>query len=110
MEIQAPMDIIDHITQVSYLSEHKHTPQTVLQLYNCTWYYLKLLQHLIPQPHVITPTKLFGSYLHDLACHAGPQFELVSLRLCNTEFEECLFGQANRIVECCTNCQPENVL
>ena len=34
----------------------------------------------------------------------------MSLRLCNTEFEERLFRQPNKIAECCTNHQPENVL
>ena len=34
----------------------------------------------------------------------------MSLRSCNTEFEELLFGQASRVAECCTNRLPENVL
>ena len=109
-EIQALMCTIVHIAQVSYLPDSKRTPRTVLQLYNCTWYRHELLQHLIAQPHVVTWKKLFGSYLHDISCHACPQFETLSLRSCNTEFEERLFGQANKVAECCTNRQPENVL
>lgn len=82
----------------------------MLQLYNCSWYHHELLQSLIPQPRTITRQKLFGSYLHDISCHAAPQFELVCLRSCNTEFEERLFGQVKRVAESCTNRKPQNVL
>ena len=80
MEIQALMDTIVRIVKVSHLPENnKNTPRTVLQLYNCMWYHHELLQHLVPCPNVLTHKKLFGSNLHDISCHAGPQFELVSL-------------------------------
>ena len=79
MEIQALMDTIVCIAQVSYLLENKRTSRTVLQLYNCTWYHHELLQHLVPHPNILTHKKLFGSNLHDISCHEGPQFELVSL-------------------------------
>ena len=84
--------------------------RTVLLLYNCTWYHHELRLSLIPHPHSITYQKLFGSYLHDISCHAAPQFELVSLRSCNKEFEERLFAQVRRVVENCTNRQPQNIL
>lgn len=109
-EIHTLLDTIVCIAQISYLPENQRTPQTVPQLYNLTWYHHELLQDLIPAPTVLTRSKLFGSYLHDTSCHAAPQFELVSLRSCNTEFEEQLFGQANRVAECCSNRQPDNVL
>ena len=102
-EIHTQLDTIVRIAQISYLPENQRTPRTVLQLYNLTWYHHELLQHLIPAPTVLTHSKLFGSYLHDISCHAAPQFELVSLRSCNIEFEERLFGQANRVAECCSN-------
>lgn len=95
-EIQALLDTIVRIAEISYLLEQRRTPRIVLQLYNVTWYHHELLQHLIPTPTILTRSKLFGSYLHDISWHAAPQFELVSLRSCNTEFEEWLFGQANR--------------
>ena len=79
MEIQALMDTIVRIVKVSYLPENTRTPRTVLQLYNCTWYHHELLQHIVPRPKVLTYKKLFGSNVHDISCHAGPQFELVSL-------------------------------
>ena len=104
MEIQALMDTIVRIAQVSYLPEHRYTPWLVLQLY------YELLQHCVPHPHVLIHMKLFNSYLNNTSCHAGPQFKLVSLSSCNTEFKERLFGQANRVAECCTNRQPANNL
>ena len=109
-EIHTLLDTFVCIAQISCLPEHKCTPRTVLQLYNLTWYHHELLQHLIPAPTILTRSKLFGSYLHDTSCHAAPQFELVSLRSCKTEFEERLLGQVNRVAECCSNRQPGNVL
>ena len=109
-KLEALMESAVRIAEVSYLAEHKRTPRSVLLLYNCTWYHHELLLSLIPHPHSITYQKLFGSYLHDISCHAAPQFELVSLRSCNTEFEERLFGQVRRVAENCTNRQPQNIL
>ena len=109
-EIEALIESAVRIAEISYLAEHKRTPRSILQLYNCTWYHHELLLSLIPQPHSITRHKLFGSYLHDISCHAAPQFELVSLKSCNTEFEERLFGQVRRVAENCSNRQPQNVL
>ena len=109
-KIEALIESIVRIGEVSYLAEDKRTPRVVLQLYNCSWYHHELLQSLIPQPRTITRQKLFGSYLHDISCHAAPQFELVCLRSCNTEFEERLFGQVKRVAESCTNRKPQNVL
>ena len=60
MVIQVLMDTIVCIAQVSYLPEHKHTPWTVLQLYNCTWYHHELLQHLI-HSHT-SPTQSFSGH------------------------------------------------
>lgn len=109
-KIEALIESIVRIGEVSYLAEDKRTPRVVLQLYNCSWYYHELLQSLIPQPRTITRQTLFGSYLHDISCHAAPQFELVCLRSCNTEFEERLFRQVKRVAESCTNRKPQNVL
>lgn len=109
-EIHTLLDSIVRIPGISYLSEQKCTPRTVLQLYNLTLYHRELLQHLKPALAILTRSKLFGSYLHDISYRAAPQFELVSLRSCNTEFEERLFGQANQVAQCCTNRQPDNVL
>ena len=109
-EIEAFIESAVRIAQLSYLADEKRTPRSILQLYNCTWYHHELLLSLIPQPHSITCQKLFGSYLHDISCHAAPQFELLSLKSCNTEFEERLFGQVRRIAVSCTNRQSQNVL
>ena len=109
-QIVALIESIVRIAELSYLTEQNRTPRAVLQLYNCSWYHHELLLTLIPNPQNITRQKLFGSYLHDISCHAAPQYELVCLRSCNTEYEERLFGQVRRVAESCTNRQPQNVL
>lgn len=64
-EIEALVESIVHIAELSYLKE--------------SWYHHALLQTLIPHPQNITRQKFFGSYLHDISCPAAPQFELVCL-------------------------------
>ena len=109
-EVHALLESIVRVAEVSYLTDQERSPQAILCLYNSTWCHHGLLQHLIPHPNILSRQKLFGSYLHDVSCHVPPQFELVSLQSCNTEFEKRLFGQARQVPESCINCQLENIL
>ena len=98
VKVHTLLESIVRVAEVWYHTDQKCSPRAILHLYNCTWYHHELLQHLIPHLNV-----LFGSYLHDVSCHAPPQFELVSLRSCKSKFEEHLFGQARQVAESCTN-------
>ena len=58
----------------------------------------------------ISHRKLFGSHLHALVVHAPAQYEIMSLRSCNAECEERLFGQAKAIAQGTTNRQPNTIV
>lgn len=88
----------------------QQTPKRVLQLYNCTWLHHTLCSLFFPETKVVTKAVLFGIYLHLLGCHAGPQYELLSLQSVNTESEERLFGQVKRMANQASNRRAENVL
>ncbi len=62
-------------------------------------------QGIIPIPKVYHQN--YGIYLHALTVHAPAQFQLMSLKSCNAEHEERLFGQAKDIA---TNRKPENIV
>ena len=77
------------------------------EIYNRVWLHFELLREVITQPKQITNRKLFGVYLHAITVHAPVQFQTMSMRSCNTEHEERLFGQAKEIA---TNKTPESIV
>ena len=98
------------ISEIFYLSDSKRTPKTILQLYNVTWLHHELCAHLIPSPKEQTRSHLFGIYLHDIAVHAAPQYEIVCLRSTNSESQERLFSQIKGTSLRATNRKVETVL
>ena len=48
--------------------------------------------------------------VHALTVHAPAQFELMSLKSCNAEHEERLFGQAKIIATTTSNRKAENIV
>ena len=73
------------VSELLYLHDSKRSPKTVLQLYNATWLHHELCAHLIHSPKEQSSSHLFGIYLHDIAVHAAPQYEIVCLRSTNSE-------------------------
>lgn len=95
------------VSELLYLHDSKRSPKTVLQLYNATWLHHELCAHLIHSPKEQSSSHLFGIYLHDIAVHAAPQYEIVCLRSTNSESQERLFKQTSLKA---TNTKVENVL
>ena len=60
-------------------------------------------------PCELSREKFFGTYLHDLSCHAGLKYEIVCLRSTNSECQERLFGQAKQIALNTTN-RKQNIV
>ena len=115
-KLHAPMQVctlIETLVDIScllYLREEERTLQRVLRLYNRVWLHFELLKEIIIQPKRITRRKLFGAYLHAITMHAPVQFLTMSLRSCNAEHEERLFGQAKEIATATTNRKPESIV
>ena len=97
------------IGEILYSRDHLRSPRQLLQLYNCCWLHMELCMDLFHAPKKITPSKIFGHYLHALTSHSPTQYELACLRSLNTENQERLFGQARGIAEACTNHHAENI-
>ena len=104
------METIVIISEILYADDIKRSPQTVLQLYNSTFLHHELCKDLFHETTVISHRKLFGSHLHALAVHAPAQYEIMSLRSCNAECEERLFGQAKAIAQATTNRQASTII
>ena len=79
-------------------------------MYNATWLHHELCAHLIHSPKEQSSNHLFGIYLHDIAVHAAPQYEIVCLRSTNSESQERLFTQIKQTSLRATNRKVENVL
>ena len=98
------------ISELFYHCDSKRTPKSVLQLYNVTWLHHELCAHLIHSPKEQFRSHLFGIYLHDIAVHAAPQYEIVCLRSTNAESQERLFTQIKQTSLRATNRKVENVV
>ena len=98
------------ISEILYADDTKRSPQTVLKLYNSTFLHHELCKELFNNTAAISHRKLFGSHLHALVVHAPAQYEIMSLRSCNAECEERLFGQAKAIAQGTTNRQPNTIV
>ena len=79
-------------------------------MYNCTWIHHEVCLKLFTITHAVSREKFYRSYLHDLTCHSGQQYEIVCLRSVNAECQERLFGQAKRTALNTTNRKPNNVI
>ena len=108
--ICALIETLVDISSLLYSREEERTMQKVLRLYNRAWLHFELLREIFTQPKQITRRKLFGAYLHAITVHAPVQFQTMSLRSCNTEHEERLFGQAKQIAAATTNRKPESIV
>lgn len=97
------------IGEILYADDTNRSPQSVLKLYNCSFLHHELCKELF-NTTVMTRRKLFGSHLHALILHAPTQYEIMSLRSCNAECEERLFGQAKAIAQGTTNRQPNTII
>ena len=62
-------------TGVLYAGEERRTPNTILQLYNCTWVHHELCLSLFPSPKENSTKEFvfFGTYLRALVVHSPPQ-------------------------------------
>ena len=104
------LETVVRISSIFYREDAERSPKMVLQLYNCTWLHHELCRIVFPEPKSISRKKLFGSYLHDLGCHASEQYQIMCLRSVNAECEERLFGQAKAIALRTPSRKPENVI
>ncbi len=104
------LQTLAEISRLLYLGENQRTNKEILRLYNTTWLHFELIKELIPTPKHITKRKLYGIYLHALTVHAPAQFHIMSLKSCNAEHEERLFGQAKDIATATSNRKPENIV
>ena len=84
-KVCAILETLAEISRLLYLRENERTNREILRLYNTTWLHFELLKELLHSPKHITRRKLYGIYLHSLVVHAPAQFEMLSLRSCNTE-------------------------
>lgn len=98
------------ISDLLYMEETNRSPRTILRFYNATWLHFELCCELFATTSKTTHRAMFGSYLHAIALHAPPQYEILCLNSANTEHEERLFGQAKNMVQTTTNRQPNNVI
>ena len=104
------LQTLAEMSRLLYLGESERTNKEILRLYNTTWLHFELIKELFPSPRYITRRKLYGIYLHALTVHAPAQFQLMSLKSCNAEHEERLFGQAKDIATATSNRKPENIV
>ena len=104
------LETVVKISSIFYREDTERSPKMVLQLYNCTLLHHELCRIVLPEPKSISREKLFGSYLHDLGCHASEQYQIMCLRSVNAECEERLFGQAKAIALRTSSRKPENVI
>jgi len=65
------METIVRVSEIMYSPDSARNPHTILQLYNCTWLHHELCLKLFSSPCELSQEKFFGTYLHDLSCHAG---------------------------------------
>ena len=104
------LEILVEIQRLFYMGEEQRNCKEILRLYNTTWFHFELLKELVPYPQKLTRRKLFGSYLHAITVRAPLQLQTMSLKSCNSEHEERLFGQAKNIATATSNRKPENII
>ena len=104
------LNTIVRASELLYSYDSKRSPNTILCLYNITWFHHELCRHFLSNPKHQSRSHFFGIYLHDLVAHAPCIFQEVCLRSTNAESQERLFSQAKHISLKATNHKPENVL
>lgn len=104
------VETLVNISEILYADDSERTPRMVLRLYNITWMHHELCSQLFTHLKHTTHRAFFGIYLHALVVHAPKQLEIVSLKSCNSEHEERLFGQAKDVAQSATNRQPQNIV
>ena len=109
-ELVTLMETIVRVSSILYSPDSSRTPRSILQLYNTTWIHHEICLKLFATTHAVSKEKFYGSYLHDLSCHSGQQYEIVCLRSVNAECQERLFGQAKRTALNTTNRKPNNII
>ena len=101
--------MLQTLARLLYLGESERSNKRnfeALQYYVATF---RTYQGIIPIPKVYHQN--YGIYLHALTVHAPAQFQLMSLKSCNAEHEERLFGQAKDIATATSNTKPDpNIL
>lgn len=109
-ELVTLMETIVRESSILYSADSSRTPRSILQLYNTMWIHHEICLKLFTTTHEVSKEKFFGSYLHDLSCHSGQQYEIVCLRSVNAECQERLFGLAKRTALNTTNRKPKNII
>lgn len=109
--LTALLSTIVRISEILYSHDSHRTSNTILRLYNLTWYHHEPCCYFLSNPRLQTRSHLFGIYLHDVVVHAPTIYQQVCLRSTNAESQERLFSQAKHIgLKATTSWKVENVL
>ena len=99
------------IQEILYSPDKERTLHSILRLYNITFQHAILLHDIIKKDNMKgTERKLFGSYFHNIVCHAPDQYRILSGRSANTEKEESTFNFIKTNTKLTSNHHADNII